>query len=513
MTTPYYRPSGRVPASVYPIAIVISAGLVPFAWLYAWLIIHAPPVFNFFIAFGFSFAIGWLTKLIAARGKVRDLSWIGRAGIVLGVAGWYLQWAAWAALTMYALGRQESAVSVSGTFVTLATHPWLLIRFAMDIVAGGTMSLFGWPLRGAWLLGVWLIELGLHLMVAPSQGRMRVDEPFCETTNTWAEKVVVQRKFSPVDAAQVSSALEADPHAIRTILTPSAADEAMNHAEVILYRTGAADAYLSITNVVVTLDKKGAPESKREPVVEYLRLPDTNIDTLIDHLAAMTPSTSGHTQEAGRPVAPAIAGALEYLEAERYAEALDAAVGHVSAEESGLRTDALRISALACARLERWDEAARFFSSLFREEPGTHNALQAATSSVMAGALSPGLSWMEQAQALNAASKELPHMMLLTSFVTALKQSGQEAAAMPFIDQLRQAYTDLGSTDPTVLYASSMPFFSTFLSNSLQFVRAAFEPEQGRRWYAHMLPSLDPAGRAELSEWLEREFGPVAGQA
>jgi hypothetical protein len=513
MTTPYYRPSGCVPASAYPIAIVISAGLVPFAWLYAWLIIHAPPVFNFFIAFGFSFAIGWLTKLIAAHGKIRKLSWISRLGIVLGVAGWYLQWAVWAAMTICALGRQESAVAVSGTFATLVTHPWLLIRFAMDIAAGGTMNIFGWPLRGTWLLGVWLVELGLHLMIAPLMGRMRVDEPFCETTNAWAEKIVVPRKFSPVDAAQVSSVLEADPHAIRTILTPSSADESGSHAEVILYRTGAADAYLSITNVVVTLDRKGTPESKRDPVIAYLRLPGTNIDTLIVHLAAMTPPTSGHAQEAGSPVAPVIAGALEFLEAERYAEALDAAVAHVPSEESGLRTDAVRICALACARLERWDEAARFFSSLFREEPGTHNALQAATSSVMAGALSPGLSWMEQAQALNAASKEVPHMMLLTSFVTALKQSGREAAAMPFIDQIRQAYTDIGSTDATVLYASSMPFFSAFLSNSLQFVRVAFEPEQGRRWYAHMLPSLDPAGRAELSEWLEREFGPVAGQA
>lgn len=513
MTTPYYLPSGRLPASAYPIAIVISAGLVPFAWLYAWLIIHAPPVFNFFIAFGFSFAIGWLTKCIAARGKVRNLSWISRAGIVLGVAGWYLQWAAWAALTMCALGRQDSAASVSGTFATLATHPWLLIRFAMDIAAGGTMHIFGWPVRGAWLLGVWLVELWLHLMIAPLQGRMRVDEPFCEATNAWAEKIVVPRKFSPVDAAQVSPVLEADPHAIRTILTPSLADEATSHAEVILYRTGAADACLSITNVLITLDKKGAPESKREPVIEYLRLPDTDVDTLSVHLAAMEPSASGHAHEAGRPVAPVIAGALVHLEAERYAEALDAAAAHVSSDETGLRTDAMRICALACTRLARWDEAARFFGALFKDEPSAHDALQAATSSVMAGALPAGLGWMEQAQALNAASKEVPHMMLLTSFVTALKRSGQEAAAMPFIDQIRQAYTDLGSTDPTVLYASSMPFFGAFLSNSLQFVRAAFEPEQGRRWYAHMLPSLDPAGRAELSAWLERKFGPVAGQA
>lgn len=75
----------------------------------------------------------------------------------------------------------------------------------------------------------------------------------------------------------------------------------------------------------------------------------------------------------------------------------------------------------------------------------------------------------------------MPHILLLTSFVTALRQPGYEAQAMPYVDQIRQAYTDLGSTDSTVLHANAMPFFSVFLSNSLQFVRASFAPDGGRR--------------------------------
>jgi len=513
MTTPYYRPSGRVPAAAYPVALLMSAGLIPFAWLYAWLIIHAPLVFNFFIAFGFALAIGWLTKCVAAVGKVRDPAWISRAGIVLAVLGWYVQWAAWAALTIDGCCGAQGMASLDARFFNFATQPWLLIRFGADILATGTMNISGWPLKGAWLGVAWLIELGMHLMLAPVQGRMRVDEPFCESTNAWAVKILVPRQFIPLDAARVASRLEADPGAVWTLLRPMATDASASHAEVILYRVGAGDAYLSITNVLVKPGKKGQVERERELVTECLRLPDTNVDALIDHLTMQAPPEADPAAESGRPVPPALAGALEHLEAERDAEALAAASAHVASGEAAVRVDALRLCALACTRLGRWGEAAQFFAALFEDEPSSHNALQLATSSVMAGALPAGLHWMEEAATLNAESKEVPHMTMLISFLTALKHAGQEAAALPFIEQVRKAYTDIGSTDPTVLYANSMPFFAAFLSNSLPFVRASLTPEQGRRWYAAMLPSLDPAGSAALSEWMENEFGPATSHA
>lgn len=509
MTKPYYRPSGRVPAAAYPVAVLMSAGLLPFAWLYAWLIIHAPLVFNVFIAFGFALAIGWLTKCVAAVGKVRDPGWISRAGVVLAVLGWYVQWAAWAALTICA----ARAAPAGATFFTFLLHPWLLIGCAVDIAATGTMTIAGWPLKGIWLAGIWVIELGMHLMLAPVQGRMRVDEPFCELTNAWAEKFLVPRQFLPLDAAPAASRLEADPDAVWTLLSPMATDASVSHAELILYRTGGADAYISITNVLVKPGKKGQVARERETVTECLRLPGTNVDALIEHLMTQAPAAPDPAAEPERPVSPVLAAALEHLQAERYAEALATASAYVSSRDSDVRPDALRLCALACTRLDRWADAAQFFTSLFDDETTSHNALQIATSSVMAGALPDGLRWMEQATTLNAGSKEVPHMTMLISFLTALKNSGQEAAALTFIEQVRKAYTDIGSTDPTVLYANSMPFFGAFLNNSLPFVRASLSPEQGRRWYASMLPSLDQAGCAALSEWMESAFGPAISHA
>jgi hypothetical protein len=510
MTTPYYHPSGRVPATAVPVAVLVSTGLIPFAWIYAWLTIHAPLVFNFFIAFAFSFAIGWLTKLLAGRGKVRNALWMSRAGVVLGVMGWYLQWAAWAALTMGALDRQAVGSSIAGTFFVFVTHPLALIRLVIDIAPIGTNTISGWSLKGGWLIAVWLVELWMHLMLPPLMGRMRADEPFCELTNAWAKKCVLARKFAPLETA-AASLLEADPGRIRTMLKPTAEGDSSDYAEVILYRSGGPDAFLSVINVSVTEKKSGHVEKKPDAVVEFLRLPDTNVEELMGHLMADTLSAADRVDDTGRPIAPALANALAHLESNQPAQALDAASAHVLSTDVNLRADANRICALACSALGRWAEAADFFTALFNDEPGAHSALQVATSSVMAGRLPVGITWVGQAQALNAVSREVPQMLLLTSFVTALKQSGHENAAMPFVDQIRQAYTDLGSTDPTVLYARSMPFFGAFLSNSVQFVRACLAPEQGRRWYAAMLPSLDSAGKAELAEWLDNEFGPAAG--
>jgi hypothetical protein len=36
------------------------------------------------------------------------------------------------------------------------------------------------------------------------------------------------------------------------------------------------------------------------------------------------------------------------------------------------------------------------------------------------------------------------------------------------------------------------------------------DQEQGRHWYAAMLPHLDERGRTELSEWLGNQFGQAA---
>jgi hypothetical protein len=223
-----------------------------------------------------------------------------------------------------------------------------------------------------------------------------------------------------------------------------------------------------------------------------------------------SPSDAAHAPEL--PVPPELATALEHLNADQYEAALDAAKPYTKADQASLRIDATRLSALACARLGLWAESLAFWHALFDEEGSAHNALQVATSSVMAGDVPRGVIWVAKSLEMNSASRELPGLLIQTNFVTALTQCGHMEAALPYLDEIKQTYASLGLTDPTFLYAQRVPFFSAFLDNSAPVIRAALGPEQGRAWYTSMLPHLDDNGRTELCAWLENGFAQTPGQ-
>jgi hypothetical protein len=505
MISPYYRPSGRASLTALPIAILGCAALLPAAFAYAWLTLRAPFVLNFFIAFGYSYLIGVVVKYVATLGKVRNARWMGRVGCGMALAAWYCQWAAWIAMSI-ASAKHPVATSIIDTFISTAMHPSTMLSFAIDISKTGTISIGSWQVTGGLLAAVWLMELGMHLLVAPQMGRMRAGDPFCEVSNTWAEVIVVPGRFAFVDApAAVAQSLETDPRQILSVLMPCTEDAA-NYSEVVIYGAGGTESYVSITNVVVTASPKGESKKTAQAVLECLRVPDMDANELLRHLTALGPDQSGQVNSSERPTPPELAPALDHLEADRYQAALEAALPYVASPQSFLRTDAIRLCALASSRLGLWSEALVYWQRLTDDELTAHNALQSATSAVMAGDLPQGETWLKEATKLNATSGELPGLLILTNFVTALTQAGLSAAAMPYLEQIRQAYVDIGVTDPTVLYVNRMPAFGAFLDNSSPVIRAALDQERGRGWYAAMAPHLDDRGNAELSQWLDSHF-------
>lgn len=510
MITPYYCPSGRIPLRTFPIALLSSLLILPAAWCYAWLTIHAPFVFNFFIAFGFSAALGFIVRCVATYGKVRNPRWMGRMGIVFGLIGWYCQWAAWIAITAANMGAASSGGKAIGMFATVAVDPWGMVRFAWSILDIGTLTVGGWTLTGVALVAVWLMELWMHLILPPMMGRMRAEHPFCEVSNQWAETIQVERRFAPVDPGMMVTQLETDPGQIAFLLTPQRGLETTYFSKVTLFRCPASESYLSLNNIVVTPDRKGRDEQKEVPVLEYLRLPDMDLDALAHDLAAKPAEpagAAGNADDSGAPVAPQLQTALSHLEAGRFEDAHTCAAAHVAVSDVAVRADANRLCALACSRLGRWQEALGYWRALSDAEPTVHNALQVATSSVMAGDMAAGMVLLDKARSWNAECREVPPMQMLTNFVSAMAQAGHADSAMPYLDEIRQAYVDVGIMDCTFLYLRGMPFFSAFLSNSKPIIEVALDRETGRRWYASMLPSLDEGGKAELNEWLQSAFG------
>jgi hypothetical protein len=121
--------------------------------------------------------------------------------------------------------------------------------------------------------------------------------------------------------------------------------------------------------------------------------------------------------------------------------------------------------------------------------------------------------WIAKARELNAASRKMSDLQIVTNFITALTRSGHAEQALPYLDEVRALYVSLGVTDPTMLYARQVPLFNVFLDNSLPVVHAALGVDHGRAWYTSMLPHLDQPGKEELTGWLDTNFVSMTSRA
>jgi hypothetical protein len=508
MTSIYYRPSGRVPVTAFPIIALYALATLPVAWVYAWLMIHFPPVINLFFTMCFSLWLGFMVQQAGARAKVRNPGWLAKSGFLIGLSGWYFQWAAWTAMTQMT-GEQPDASPLSVTFIRMTMHPSALLDAAIKILQAGTWSLRGERITGGVLTLLWLGELVTLLLFIRFFARMQAEKPFCEASNAWADIVEIPRKFAYIDDPHVAlSLLEQSPGDLLSVLAPWSESVSLSHAKVTIHRCRGTDSYLSISNVIAAPVKDKIKESPTI-VVEYLRLPDINPDDLNQQLmdaVRMPAEVESKTEEVSVP--KELEGAIDDLNAGRFEAAFAGAAPYVKSDQASLRTDANRLCGLASSRLGRWKMAFGFWHTLFEDEPTAHNALQVATSSVMNGDVTRSIEWVERARTLNAASREVPGMTIETNFVTALTQAGHMQAAMPYLEHIRKFYVEFGVTDPIVLYMNRFPPFHVFLNNSAPIVRANLDGEQERHWYSSMLPHLDERGKVELNDWMRAQLQP-----
>ncbi|RYE76893.1 MAG: hypothetical protein EOO80_12010, partial [Oxalobacteraceae bacterium] len=225
------------------------------AWAYAWLIIHSPALFRLFFTLCFSFWLGVMVQRVGKRAKVRSVAWLTGGGIVIILAGWYFHWAAWIAQIAHMTAQRPGDHPLLGTFIDLVLHPGTQLVAAMDIAQVGTWSLGDGRVTGGVLALCWAGELGLLLSLVRIFANMQVDVPFCEASNAWAEDVEVSRKFAFIDNAHpIPSFLEQNPRDLLSVLDPWFESVSPSHAKVTIHRCRGADSYLSISNVVATME-------------------------------------------------------------------------------------------------------------------------------------------------------------------------------------------------------------------------------------------------------------------
>lgn len=240
-------------------------------------------------------------------------------------------------------------------------------------------------------------------------------------------------------------------------------------------------------------------------VDDYMSLRQKFSSAVASPVPSHDPAPSLASENAADTPTPAELGpAIAALEAESYASALSMAQAHCAHPRAEVRADANRLCALASARLERWTDSFAYYHELFELEPSTFNALQLATTSVMAGELLRGQAWFDRADELNRESGEMPAPRMRTLYLSSLQQAGELAACRPHLEWLAGAYRAAKTTDSHLLWSYGLPFFSEFLEKSDEILREIMPASDMRNWYASMRQDLDEAGQIQLDEHLSR---------
>jgi hypothetical protein len=258
-------------------------------------------------------------------------------------------------------------------------------------------------------------------------------------------------------------------------------------------------AFLNVTNVEIS--RKDRIETKKERILVTALVIDLALaDDLMQQCAMGGPLRVPATADSN-PLE--LLPAIDQLEAGNFEDSLKSAAPYLTAADAQLCIDAIRISALATSRMDKWADALGLWRSLFDREATAHNALQVATASVMTGNVAQGQQWMETATRLNAVTHDVPWMLIKTNFITALKNSGNAKLALPYLGEVKDIYEKLHNTDPTYLTLQGMPLLASFLSNSREIVTSALPEAEARHWYESMVPHIDKDGANELTGWLE----------
>ena len=273
-TAKFYRHSGKAP--VIGLLLIGIAGFVAIPILgviYGYLLRYIPFIYiNCLIVLGYAYAISFVISRVAKYGKVRNMILIGLAGLFFGLLADYIGWVSWIA-----------AMIGDPSYLIGFFFPFEVFGIITEVAKEGAWSLSGTTPTGAALYFIWFVEActviggSTYLSISALS-----DIPFCEDSDTWADKKTVLGAFTPVANPQQFRARVAQGRfAPFNELKPAQAGS-RNYTLLETYECEQCKSFfvLNVKNVDVKIDRKGKAETKTKPIISNLIVTPTTLASL-----------------------------------------------------------------------------------------------------------------------------------------------------------------------------------------------------------------------------------------
>jgi len=273
-TAKFYRHSGKAP--VIGLLLIGIAGFVAIPILglvYGYLLRYIPFIYiNCLIVVGYAYAISFVITRVAKYGKVRNMILIGLAGLFFGLLADYIGWVSWIA-----------ALFGDPSYLIGFFFPFQVFGVITEIAKEGAWSLSGTTPTGAVLYFIWFIEACIVIGGSTYLSISALSEiPFCEDSDTWADKKTFLGAFMPVaNAQQFRAAVAQGSFAPFNELKP-AQPGSRKFTLLETYECEQCKSFfvLNVKNVDVTVNRRGKAETKTKPIVSNLVVTPTTLASL-----------------------------------------------------------------------------------------------------------------------------------------------------------------------------------------------------------------------------------------
>jgi len=224
----------------------------------------------------FGGAVGLLLYyFVIGAGKVRNQN---RAILFAGIAGLlasYYQWAFWLDVTL-----NPSAWVDPYHLISTNLNPVVMVSRLIEIHGTHEISIFNLHVRGMWASLIRIAEVGIIVGISVALALKKVQEPFSESQNSWAHKVLLP----PYEYIEISwwlkSTLEDDDFTFLKSIKRATSDK-KSHSIFTLYDCGEDKYYLSIINRMMSSDGNGKTKNEDDEFLKQILIDKASAEFLL----------------------------------------------------------------------------------------------------------------------------------------------------------------------------------------------------------------------------------------